>query len=174
MSLARPMTQTELRNIAMQINPHIQLRDIWHLMNQFQEKGLAACLNPGSPVGKIFSLTEHGRKAVQEGLGIEIKPIPAGIDWKAYSYAARAKARKAVLVELWKLSIENHAGITATQVRKGLKERFPIGLNPTIRALKELKKHGLIEQIEAAQKSRYRLYRLTEQGEKIARQLAQK
>jgi len=69
-SLRKPMTASEICRAARQTNPHVQLRDIWLIMRQLEEKKLVVCLNPRQTNGKLYSLTDHGREVVAAGFGI--------------------------------------------------------------------------------------------------------
>jgi hypothetical protein len=60
--------------------------------------------------------------------------------------------------------------VSATEVRKTLRETYPVGLNPVIRALKELRTLGLV--MVADTKNGHRnAYRLTPTGRSIVTQL---
>ena len=59
--LRKPMTATEIVSAAYAINPHLQLRDLWFLMPQLQQRSLVTCLTPYEPTGKLYCLTDFGR-----------------------------------------------------------------------------------------------------------------
>lgn len=168
--LRKPMTTSEICRAAQAFNPHIQLRDVWFIMGQFKARGLAVCLNPKHATGKVYALTERGRGLAEHAFGTRaFEPTPQ-IDWRRYAKVARAKSRRLVLMEL--AALNTGGGITATMVRKSLRERHPLGLNPTIRALKELERAGLASSHTLDAKDRRRRYTITKPGAAIARQLS--
>lgn len=168
--LKKPMTATELCQAGHPLNPRVQLRDIWFLMKQFAERGLALSLTPRQKTGRLFCLTDHGRRVVARGFGIRVQPIAQRVNWKKYSLVARARIRKLTLLVLAKLTEGLATMVSATEVRKTLREEYPVGLNPVIRALKELRSLGLV--VAAGTKSGNRnAYRLTSAGRRIVTQL---
>ena len=172
MALTKPKTSKEILEDTKQVNPHILLQDIWFNMSQFKQRGLAFCLNPDAITGKLHFLTDFGRSIVEEAFGLKIEPFPVDIDWELYSFVVRATTRKAVLKELGTRFDKKEE--TTAEIRKNLKERHPIGLNPTIRALKELTQHGLVKCVGVTEKGGHKLYLLTEQGERIVGQMMKK
>ena len=167
--LRKPMTASDMCRATQPLNPHIQLRDVWFIMSQFKARALAHCLNPNHTTGKVYALTERGRRLALRTFGtMAVEPAP-GIDWRRYAKVVRAKTRTAVLLQL--AALNARGGITATMLRKGLRERHPIGLNPTIRALKELEQAGLATSRTLGDKDRRRRYTITKSGAAIARQL---
>jgi hypothetical protein len=83
--LRKPMTATEICAAARKYTPQIQLRDVWFLMRQFEKRNLAGCLNPQQVTGKLYILTEIGRKVAHKVFGISISNPPENIDWRKYS-----------------------------------------------------------------------------------------
>jgi DNA-binding MarR family transcriptional regulator len=61
--------------------------------------------------------------------------------------------------------------VTVTHIRKRLRDRHPMGLNPTTRALKDLERLGLVRSAPAPDKDRCRGYTPTMSGLRIARQV---
>ncbi len=168
--LKKPMTATQLCLAARPLSPHVQLRDIWFLMKQFEERGLALCLSPRQKTGRLFCLTDHGRQVVAHGLGVHVKPIARRVNWKKYSLVVRARIRKLTLLVLAKLTERRDAMVSAAELRKILREEYPVGLNPVIRALKELRSHGLVV-IAGTKNSGRNAYRLTLAARRIVTQL---
>jgi DNA-binding HxlR family transcriptional regulator len=160
------MTTTEICKAARSLSPRIQLRDIWLILREMGERGLVICLNPRHMTGKLYSLTKRGRRVVKQTFGIEVPQIPQHIDWRKYSRVVRAKVRRLVLLEVARLS--SSKPVTATEVRRSLRGRHPLGLNPTIRALKELERMGLTRSVEVNQGTGRRAYALTHPGAAIA------
>jgi len=168
--LKKPMTASEILVAARPLNSQIQLRDIRIILRRFIEKGLVQCLTPDEMNGKTFCPTQLGREVLREAFGIDVPPLPEGIDWPRYAYVARGKTRKLVLRQL---ATPDRDGVprpkTATQIKKALTEGgHPMGLNPTRRALKELVSVGLATSRWAEDKGGMRLYKTTPAGKGIA------
>ena len=98
--LRKPMTASEICRAAHPINPHIQLRDLWFLMDELKKRRLVVCLNPRHTTGKLYALTDRGRETALCAFGLRFPPIPNGVNWRKYAQVARARARKLVLLEL--------------------------------------------------------------------------
>ena len=164
------MTATEMRTAARPLNPRIQLRDIWFLMRQFQERNLARCINPRQTNGRLYCLTDYGRQVVEDGFGITVGISGKGINWKKYSWVVRARIRKLTLLGIGKRTDQNGTAVAAAEIRKALREAHPVGLNPVIRAVKELRSLGLIAVVGLKNGTR-NTYRLTTSGRRIVAQL---
>ena len=74
--LRKPMTATEICAAARAFAGHVQLRDVWFLMRQFQERGLVVCVNPRLVTGRLYSLTED-RAKVPLRMAFGIRMVPA-------------------------------------------------------------------------------------------------
>jgi len=169
--LRKPMTTTEICTAARSLSPRIQLRDIWLILKAMRDRGLVICLNPRHVTGKLYALTDLGRRAVKQAFGVEVPRFPQGVDWRKYARVVRAKARKAVFLALAEMPPELCA--TATVIRKRLRDKHPMGLSPVIRALKELEQLNLASRKPTEDSDRHRAYALTKQGADIARELEQ-
>ena len=168
--LRKPMTSTEICAAVQQVNARIQLRDIWHLMQEMQQRGLAQCLNPRALTGKVYALTSQGRRVVAAASGTQALPPVPGVDWRRYGWVVRGRIRRRVLGELARPWARE--GGTASEIRRRLRDRCPVALNPTVRALKELAHAKLVKaQHDEAGRPRKR-YRLTRSGAALAQQLA--
>jgi DNA-binding PadR family transcriptional regulator len=165
------MTGTEICAAARAFNPRIQLRDVWHLLRQMQERELVYCLNPRLVTGRLFALTERGRDEVQAAFGIIVPQPPTNLDWRKYSWVVRARIRRLTLTALGQLAARLKAPQTATGIRKHLRLDHAVGLNPTIRAVKELVKLGLVQPAGVTEERACKLYRLTGMGHRILDQL---
>jgi DNA-binding MarR family transcriptional regulator len=60
---------------------------------------------------------------------------------------------------------------TATAIRKHLRTEHPVGLNPVVRALKDLVRLGLVREAGLTAKRCCRLHQLTPTGRRIVEQL---
>jgi DNA-binding PadR family transcriptional regulator len=164
--LRKPLTTSEICQAAREYAPRLQLRDVWHLMQELQDRGLVTCLNPRHVTGKLYMLTPTGKWAVERAFEIKISSLPKNIDWRKYAQVARAKTRRLVLLEL--AHMPEAISKTASNIRKSLKSKHPLGLNPTIRALKDLQKLGLVKSAPYGDQDRRRVYRLTFAGNTIS------
>ena len=169
--LKKPMTGTEICAAARASNPRIQLRDVWFLMRQFQERNLVVCFNPRLVTGRLCSLTDTGRRSVAKAFGIVLEPTPTEVDWRKYSWVARARIRRLTLLGLAELESKTKDAQTATSIRKHLRNEHPVGLDLVVRALKELLSLGLVRESGVAQKRGCKLYRVTRAGQRIVEQL---
>ena len=170
-ALRKPMTGTEICAAARAFSPHIQLRDVWHLLRQMQQRGLVYCMNPRLVTGRLFALTESGRDEVHAAFGIVVAVPPANLDWRRYSWVARAKIRRLTLIALAQLEAKNNAPQTATSIRKHLVAKHAVGLSPVLRALRVLLRLGLIQQTGITDERACKLYRLTGMGHRVLEQL---
>jgi DNA-binding PadR family transcriptional regulator len=167
--LRKPMTSSEICRAAHPINPHLQLRDVWFLMGRLKERGLVVCLNPKHTTGKVYALTSKGRRLAEQAFGTPVARPGKGVDWRRYAKVVRAKVREAVLLQL--ACLPPRVLATATVIRETLREERPIGLNPTLRALKELEQLGLVRSAPVSKRDARRAYSLTKSGFTIAQQL---
>jgi len=162
------MTGSELCTAARAINPHIQLRDVWHLLRQMLERKLVVCLNPRLVTGRLFLLTTRGHSAVHTAFGIQVSPAPH-LDWRKYSRVVRAKIRRLTLNSLGQLEDKTGEPHAATAIRKHLRSEHAIGLNPVLRALRDLTALRLVRSDTI--KCGYKVHRLTRAGRRILEQM---
>lgn len=129
------------------------------------------CINPRLVTGRLFALTERGRDEVHAAFGIIVGIPSVDLDWRKYSWVVRAKIRRLTLATLGQLESKTNASQTATVIRKSLCAEHAVGLNPIIRALKDLVKLGLIKPGGVTDECACKLYRLTPMGRRILAQL---
>lgn len=169
--LRKPMTAVEICDAARFWAPRLQLRDVWFLMRQMAQRGLALPLNERSNNGRLYALTGLGRRAVASAFDVPIPPITCDVDWKLYSWVVRARIRKRVLLGLSRMEMRNSEGETASSIRRYICHDYPVGLNPVIRALRELAGRHLIACVGVTPLRSCKLYRLTPLGSSIIGQL---
>lgn len=165
--LNSPMTVTEIRDACGPIAPCIQLRDIWLIIRKLVARDLVACLTPGQLTGKIYTLTKLGRAMAGKTFGTSAEAPDRDVDWKLYSYVVRAKARKAVFVEVCAQGIVDNNGKTASAIKKALRERCPMTLDAVRRAIKELLGASLICEAGRAPARNLRLLEPTDTGQRL-------
>ena len=170
-TLRKPMTAKEICVASRAFAPRLQLRDVWHLLKQMRERGLATCYNPRLVTGRLFDLTDRGRAAVTVAFGAEIPAESHNVDWRKYSWVVRARVRRLTLLGLAELESKMHEGQTATAIRKHFRAEHSVGLNRVVRAVKDLLQLGLVKVKGLTRNRGCKLYRLTPAGMRIVEQL---
>ena len=165
------MTGTKICAAARTLAPHIQLRDVSHLLREMQQRDLVLCLTPRLVTGRLYCLSAKGRAAVQSAFGSSIVELPSNIDWRRYSWVVRAKIRRLTLIGLGQLEDKAGEPQTATAVRKHLIPEHAVWLNPVIRSLKDLLRLGLVQRAGVTKKRCCTLYIVTPAGKRILDQL---
>ena len=150
-ALTRPMTSSEIWRAAQKIAPRIQLRDVWFLLRQMQQRGLVTCYNPRELNGKVYYWQKPEVSASSRTC------------WRRYAYVIRARVRRVLLLELVK-----HPHQPASQLRRAVNQRTAVSLNAVIRGLHDLQDHKLIERSGEGYKRGQKLYRPTHMGRHIA------
>jgi Fe2+ or Zn2+ uptake regulation protein len=151
--LRRPMTPSEIWRAAQGLAPRIQLRDVWFILQQMQQRRLVTCFNPKELTGKVYYWTK-------------VRDSPTH-NWGNYAFVVRAKVRRLVLTQLARRPSQ-----PATLIRRAINERQPVTLNAVIRALRNLHRRKLVRVVGEGAKRGQKLYRLTQTGENIAGLLA--
>jgi len=167
--LRRPMTASEICRFVQPLDPHLQLRDVWFLMRQFIGRGLVRCLNPDRFTGKVYAWSEYGQRVAAVGFNLAIAPCLEGVDWQRYALVVRARLRKLLLLELLRPLAAKWR--TASALRKRLLDKHPVGLNSTLRALKELEHLGLVRSAALRSDPRHKAYQATFRGRRIGEQM---
>jgi len=166
-ALRKPMIASQIWQAARQINSRIQLRDVWFILRQLMERKLVVCLNPRRTNGRLFYLTDEGRQLATAAFGVKRDPLPESVNWQKYGDVVRGKTRRLILDGLGRLAERTGESQTAANVRKFLRNGHAVGLNPVIRALRELEVLGLIRNVAVARKQKHRRYTLTPGGRRI-------
>jgi len=174
--LRRPQTASGIWKEAVALAPKLQLRDVWFILRQLEARGLAQCFNPSLLNGKIFFWTEAGRTAAEAVFGDAIiPPVVAGLNWDDFGKVMRAPIRRQVLEEISRPPLPGRRGKCAAEIRRQLREKSPMQLSRTIRAVKELSSLKLIRLRLAGHtpKLRRKSYELTPAGRRIVEALKQ-
>jgi DNA-binding PadR family transcriptional regulator len=169
--IRKPMTATEICVAARVINARIQLRDIWYLLKEMQNRNLVLCRNPRLVTGRLYELTARGQEAVASAFSISIVPASEHLDWRKYSWVARAKIRRLTLIGLEQLQEKTGIPQTATSIRKHLRLEHGVALNPVLKALRDLVRLGLVKDAGVTEQRCCKLYRVTPAGQRIIQQL---
>ncbi len=165
------MTSLEICQAAESIKPNIQLRSVTSTLRGFEKRGLVYCLFPHRVKGRLYFFTDMGRAIAKQTLGKIVEPLSKDIDMDAYSKISYAKIRRIVLLELVKKNGKDEGGKTVVEIKRNLLDSYPIGVNQTLKAVKELEGYGLAESLVMARKGNRKLYKITSKGEKIVEQL---
>src|SRR5213593_2016746 len=137
--LRHPLTASRIWKEAVALAPKLQLRDVWFILRQLEARGLAQCFNPSLLNGKVFFWTEAGRTAAEAVFGhVIIPPAVAGLNWNDYGKVMRAPVRRKVLEEISRPSLPGRRGKCVAEIRRQLRDKSPMQLSRTIRAVKEL------------------------------------
>jgi len=152
--LRRPMTPTEIWRAAQAIASHIQLRDVWFILRQMEQRKLVTCFNPKELTAKVYFWTKSRVTFLSER------------GWHNYAYVIRAKVRRCALLQVFQ-----HADQPASVIRRVVNEHHSVSLNAVIRALQDLLTRRLVRISGEGEKCGQKLYRLTRSGRTIAKYL---
>jgi len=166
-ALRKPMTASEICAAARELAPRLQLRDVWFLMRQLSERGLAVPLNERSNNGRLYALTDKGRTAVALAFNVSIPELAATVDWRLYSWVARSRIRQRVLLGLARLENLSQEPQTATNIRKFILSSYPVGLNPVLQAVRELAVKELITCVGVTRVRACKLFRVSPLGHAV-------
>lgn len=171
-AIYKPMTGKTIAERARSWAPKIQVRDVWFVLQQFREKGLAYCLTPQLVTGNLYFLTDRGRATVAADTGEVVPDLPESMDWIRYALVVRARLRRLVLQEIARPCWREKEGKTASEIRRRLVERRnPVDLNGALRALAALRKLRLARSIVDVDDRRSELYILTPMGRRIVAEM---
>ncbi len=152
-------------------NSSIFPQDVSAWFTKFCEKNLLYCLNPSDKTGRLYFVTEFGRKIVEKTFDTRILPLTTDLDWDRYVEIVRAKRRRAVLFEISEMELTGHKEVIAMRVKQRLRRKHPVCLNATIRAIKDLKRLELIHRVGVTRKRALSIYGLTPTGKLIVEEL---
>ena len=169
--LRKPMIPSEILQAAQVIAPRIQLRDVWFILKQFKTKGLVICLNPNVVTGKLFCFSDWGQQVATRSLGIVFPPLPEDVDWDLYSWVVRGSVRKSILLELEKSQWIHNSGLTPSQIKRRLRDKYPIAKNLILRALKDLELRHLVNASKIPRRGIQGVFRISHTGQVVAKVL---
>jgi len=165
------MTASQIRQAAHVFAPRLQLRDVWLIMGELQQRNLAYCLNPEHATGKLFFFTSRGRDLVALAFALPISLPGEPVDWRRYALVARAKLRQHVLLEIARVDRRDPFGKSVSRVRENLRNHLPVGHDLVLRKVSELRQLGLIRPSIRFERALRKQYRLTWAGRLIANEL---
>ncbi len=162
--MTRPMPPIQLLELARMRNPAITMRDLWGVLHSGIDAGVTQCLTPSLPQSRIYYPTDLGRRALDRAFGLQVPPLPDGVNWERTAYVLSGSARTRVFLEVQ--STDGHPR-RATDIKTALRSRAGITLNQSIRALNELEHAGLVKLDGLTDRRQSRLYAYTSTGRRI-------
>lgn len=170
-SIRYPMSPSEILKTAKKINPKITFGDVSNIIRQAERKGIIYCLTPIRLTGRIYFLTQEGRKEVNKAYDLKIKKEGTGIDWHRYADIAAGRTRRDILHALYGVRIQNGPSLTLAQIRRKVNKIYPITLNQTLDSMHSLMKNGTARISGYTKKRNSKQYELTDQGMRMAEYL---
>lgn len=172
LALKKPMSHSEILQSARQTTPKICPANVSRVLHTLMENGMVHDVTPSVRQAKLYWLTDYGRKVLSHLYHIKIKPCPTGINWRKYSYIRGGRIRTIIMLQMRELSKKGQLPVFASQLRRMLKyKQCSISVNQTIRAVHELAKLHLLDQVGYTKRPKLKLYSISQQGIKIADQL---
>lgn len=165
--ITHPMTPTEIMKKAKEINPKITFGDTSTLIQELKRREILECLTPNQPTGRIYFLTNYGRRLIYLAFAVETSPMDETINWNKYSRLKAGKTRLIILKEMFSLKGYCQDGINLTSIRKRLRETYPLTLSQTFCAVQALLIDKLIRVSGYAKKYNSKLYKLTKEGSQL-------
>lgn len=159
-ALKHPANGRQILESAKKVAPSMTYQDLRHILRDFQKKGLVTCLNPECQTGRFYALATFEGNLSQTSNQTYL-----------CAKVGRAKTRLAVLKEVAKERFFESHPLTATTIKKLMRESYPLGLNHVLVALKFLEEHSLVETAGHTDKRELKIYRITDLGKSILGQL---
>ena len=159
-ALKHPSTGRRILEQTNQAAPSMTFQDLRHILRDFQQRKIITCLNPHNQTGRIYRL---------DTIQNDPAPSPALIDICAR--IDRGKTRRAVLKEVAEERYFDTDQLTATRIKKRMRENHPLGLNHVLAALQFLEEHDLVEVVDLTAKRDLKIYDVTNRGRAVLKQL---
>ncbi|MDD5699499.1 MAG: hypothetical protein PHH77_12870 [Victivallaceae bacterium] len=131
------------------------------------------CLTPEKLTGRIYFLTNYGRRLVWRVFATAIDAEEQNFDWNKYSRVLAGKTRKHFLLVMYRLRGFYPDGIGLAVLRKRLGNLYPLTLSQAFSTVRDLQKEGLTTISGHARKRSSKLYRLTSEGVQIVEYILQ-
>lgn len=154
-ALSEPRCVKDVLLLARQTAPRITYQDARHILRNLERKRLVRCLNPDALTGRVYCQRHISQN------------IPTK-DMALISAVLRAKARRAVFVVLALYVPFGRTTLSATEIKKLLRQFHPLTLNNTLVALEWLVSHRLLKTERSDGKRTPQLYSLSANGQRIA------
>ncbi|MEW6687219.1 MAG: hypothetical protein AB1393_13620 [Candidatus Edwardsbacteria bacterium] len=174
LSMYKPMNPSELKRITGFRGNYVN-----YVLKEFVEKGIVKCLVSSARTGRIYALTEIGkrlRKCLSENVG-DVQRIssnylePEKIDWKLYGWVLAGKGKREYLKIIGRI-LKGKDSFKAREVF-GYFRIEGLGITPrteVYRALKQFVRKGIL--VRVPEGKRGVRFQFTKKGRKIAELLA--
>ncbi|MEW6687142.1 MAG: hypothetical protein AB1393_13220 [Candidatus Edwardsbacteria bacterium] len=174
LSMYKPLNPSELKRITGLRGNYVN-----YVLKEFAEKGIVKCLVSFARTGRIYALTEIGkrlRKCLSEDVG-DVQRIssnylePEKIDWKLYGWVLAGKGKREYLKIIGRI-VKNNETFKAREVF-GYFRKEELGITPrteVYRALKQFVRKGILFRV--AEGKRGVRFWLTKKGRKVTELLA--
>lgn len=163
LTLALPRTPKQVLDQVSQQFPKMTLFDLRRILRDFEKKHLIRALTPSRTNGCVYI-----RDDLSANLPFPIEAI------ELYSKIVRASIRQKILLTVVRYApVFRHPEkpLTATQVRKELRDSYPMCLSHVAGALNFLHQHQLVEVIDYTEKRDLKIYGATELGKQFCQLL---
>ena len=169
--IIKPMTPTEILREAKQINPRISFGDTSAIIRELEKRGILKCLTPEQITGRIYFLTNYGRRLVWKIFQLKLDAEEPDFDWHKYSRVLAGKIRRYFLVEIYNNRGFYDDGMNLAVIRRRIGKIYPVTLSQAFCTMQDLLKDGLVEVAGFTKKRSSKLYKLTSEGIKICEYL---
>ena len=166
-SLYKPMTSLELCRLCREQNPSVQPQDVWALLRDMANKGIAMAVNSRLRKGRLYYLTDMGRSLLLKHFGLKRDPLDTTICWDSYGSIVCAKLRKKILGEIIQPSLLGWTENTATEIKKRLRDSHPASIGRVSRAIRELACDKLIRCCKIKKAYDQKIYEATSMGRRV-------
>lgn len=169
--IIRPMTPTEILREARQINPRISFGDTSAIICELEKREILKCLTPEQLTGRIYCLTNYGRRLVWKIFKLKLDAEGQDVDWYKYSRVLAGKTRKYLLCEIYNNRGFYDDGMNLAVIRRRIGKNYPVTLSQAFCTMQDLLKDRLVEVAGFTKKRSSKLYKLTSEGIKICEYL---
>lgn len=155
-ALGTPSSGRQILEKARLTAPSMTYQDLRHILRNFEKHGIALCLNPLNRTGRYYVLARAQTETMIPHDRLELCKL-----------VGRAKTRLTVLKEVARHRPHGDAPLTASEIKRQLRDRSPLGLNHALSALKFLTEHRLIEIVGHTDQRNMKIYAATDLGKTI-------
>ncbi|MDF7809462.1 PadR family transcriptional regulator [Pontiellaceae bacterium B12219] len=155
-TLRTPSTARRILIEARKTAPSITYQDIRHILRDFERQNISVCLNPEQSTGRL-----HMLKAL-----LPDNPIASTLI-ELCSIVDRSRIKLAVLREAARPVYEENKPLTVTQIKKRLRDTYPLALNHAYSALRSLLEGGLVRVAGHTDKRDLNIYAITDLGREV-------
>jgi predicted transcriptional regulator len=170
--IVRPMTPTEILHEARKINLRISFGDASTIIRELEKREILKCLTPEQLTGRIYCLTNYGRRLVWKIFKMKIDAEESDFDWYKYSRVRAGKTRKYLLCEIYNNRSFYDDGMNLAVIRRRIGKIYPVTLSQAFCTMQDLLKDGLVEVAGFTKKRSSKLYKLTSEGIEICEYLS--